>query len=125
MKILAQETGRAENTPALAVILRIIGGFNGIGWTIYTALSFMDIRQAGIEPVFATAEIGISVTLAWFIVARIISDLHAIRWNTDGYVVKHEASDYKQLASAIADLSSKIDAMEGNNQGHTINELDE
>ena len=88
MKILALENGRADNAPALCTILRIIGGFNGVGWIFYTAVALLDLNRTGIDPVFIRAEIGVSVTLSWFVVARIVADLHAIRWNTDGYVFK-------------------------------------
>lgn len=114
MKILANEIGKAGKAPFTAQLLQFVGisQFIGASWLAITLSGTLrnQIGPVGVViGVFLAVDLGISASLISFVLARIVTDLNAIRWNTDGYTVEREKDDLRLLSRAIEKLSDNID----------------
>lgn len=127
MRILALEAEKAGKAPFSAFLLRIVGVFQFIGasWLAYALTASLrdSLGSFGMlfGIVFATT-LGLSASLTSFVIARIVDDIHAIRWNTDGFGVEYDKDDLRSLTVAVNKLTTNIQAIK--DHSHDPDEAD-
>lgn len=114
MKIMAREFEKAEKAPFSASVLQLIGvsQFLSASWMIFalTGALRQQLGSGGVAlGVFLAVDLGLGASIISFAAARLLTDLHAIRWNTDGYTVQHEKDDLRLLGKAMDRLSYNIE----------------
>ena len=114
MKIMAREVGKAEKAPVSASLLQLTGVSHlfFVAWIVWnsTALWRDQLGVIGIIlSILVALDLAVSASLMSFVLARVVMDLHAIRWNTDGYTVERDKEDMRLLSRAIDRLSDNID----------------
>ena len=102
MRLLAKEYKNARKAPMSANVLQLIGvaQFFGASWFVFGVAGNL---RPYIHPAFYVVSLivgvslGLSASVMSFAIARIIMDLHSIRWNTDGYMGVREDDERKLL----------------------------
>ena len=98
MKIMSREYESANKTPSTAILLKIIGTLDFIGVFLY----FMGSRPVfvrlygdigGVICIALGLLVATSAAALAFVLAEMLTYLHAIRWNTDSYSVERERDD--------------------------------
>ena len=102
MRLLAKEYKNARKAPMSANVLQLIGvaQFFWASWFVFGVAGNL---RPYIHPAFYVVSLivgvslGLSASVISFAIARIIMDLHSIRWNTDGYMGVREDDERKLL----------------------------
>ena len=114
MKISALEYEKAASRPYYAWVLRAIGvaQFIGATWLIlaFTAVFVEKLGANGLVVCWVVAFIvGTIASVNTFVLAEILTYLHAIRWNTDSYVAEAEKAEIKALYRVVDCLADNIE----------------
>lgn len=93
MKIMAREYETARKTPSTAILLKAIGTLDFLGAFLYVlaqrpVFSVLFGELGGVVCVVLALIVATTTSALAFALAEIITYLHSIRWNTDGYTVK-------------------------------------
>lgn len=104
MKIIPREP---ENQPMTASIIRFVGyiEFFAVFFIVFSLLSSVVPPLAFIIAMIA----GTSVSIIAFVLSRIISDLHAVRINTNGYETEYEREDYRLLVQSMRKMNKNLE----------------
>ena len=114
MKISSVEKARAQKQPTQAVILEAVGTLQFISASLLTfVLTGLLHTQLGVLGtvigLFVGVGLGLSASILCFALARIVTDLNAVRWNSDGYAVQ----DSVQLIQSLNRLNANIERLAG------------
>lgn len=114
MKISPIEKARAQKQPTQAVILEAIGTLQFISASlltfIMTGLLHTQLGVLGtVIGLFVGVGLGLSASILCFALARIVTDLNAVRWNSDGYAVQDSA----KLVQSLNRLNANIERLAG------------
>jgi uncharacterized membrane protein YphA (DoxX/SURF4 family) len=93
MKIMAREYETANKTPSTAILLKAIGTLDFLGAFLYVlaqrpVFSALFGELGGVIRIALGLLVATSAAALAFVLAEMLTYLHAIRWNTDGYTVK-------------------------------------
>lgn len=114
MKISPIEKARAQKQPTQAVILEAVGTLQFISASLLTfVMTGLLHTQLGVLGtvigLFVGVGLGLSASILCFALARIVTDLNAVRWNSDGYAVQ----DSVQLVQSLNRLNANIERLAG------------
>jgi hypothetical protein len=114
VKISSVEKAKAQKQPAQAVILEIIGTLQFISASLLTfVMTGLLHAQLGVLGtvigLFVGVGLGLSASILCFALARIVTDLNAVRWNSDGYAVQDSA----QLVQSLDRLNANLERLAG------------
>lgn len=114
MKISPIEKAKAQKQPTQAVILEAVGTLQFISASLLTfVMTGLLHTQLGVLGtvigLFVGVGLGLSASILCFALARIVTDLNAVRWNSDGYAVQDSA----QLIQSLNRLNANIERIAG------------
>lgn len=114
MKISPVEKARAQKQPTQAVILEAVGTLQFISASLLTfVMTGLLHTQLGVLGtvigLFVGVGLGLSASILCFALARIVTDLNAVRWNSDGYAVQDSA----QLVQSLNRLNANLERLAG------------
>lgn len=114
MKISSVEKAKAQKQPTQAVILEAVGTLQFISASLLTfVMTGLLHTQLGVLGtvigLFVGVGLGLSASILCFALARIVTDLNAVRWNSDGYAVQDSA----QLIQSLNRLNANIERIAG------------
>lgn len=114
MKISSVEKAKAQKQPTQAIILEAVGTLQFISASlltfVMTGLLHTQLGLLGtVIGLFVGVGLGLSASILCFALARIVTDLNAVRWNSDGYAVQDSA----QLVQSLNRLNANLERLAG------------
>lgn len=114
MNLFSIESDRARRQPASAFLLEIIGALQFITVSmlaiLLSAAFHVQLGPVGtVLGMIGGIGMGLTASVTTFALARIVSDLSAVRWNSEGYAVQ----DSDELVRAIDRLNANMERLAG------------
>lgn len=111
MRITAHEQKRALKQPVASVMLVIIGVFQFVGASFYVLIlttALAPYLQPGVLVLglIVGISLGLSASVTSFAFARVVADLYATRWNTDGYELQRDDDDRRMMEGMARNLAA-------------------
>lgn len=111
MRIMAREQKRALKQPVASVMLVIIGVFQFVGSSFYVLIlttALAPYLQPGVLVLglIVGISLGLSASVTSFAFARVVADLYATRWNTDGYELQRDDDERRMMDGMARNLAA-------------------
>lgn len=111
MRIMAREQKRALKQPVASVMLVIIGVFQFVGASFYVLIlttALAPYLQPGVLVLglIVGISLGLSASVTSFAFARVVADLYATRWNTDGYELQRDDDERRMMDGMARNLAA-------------------